>query len=316
MTALRLILRRILLVVPLLLAVTVVVFLIVQLLPGNPATSVLGEFASKEQRDQFAASHGLDDPLWVRYGRFLGDLAHGDLGVSVTSGQHVASLLGHALPVTIQLSVLAMLLGCGGALVFGVLSAVHRGGWIDRIGRALSTAGLALPSFWIALMLVQIFALQLGVLPSGGYVPLSGGLGPWLQAMILPAVAVALPTGAVLVRVVRAAVLEELEQDYVRTARGLGLPPHVVIGRNVLRNALITPMTVVGLRIGFLLSGAVVVESIFSLPGIGRLLLTAVNSGDLAIIQGVVLFGSLAFILVNLGVDVLSILLNPRMRTA
>lgn len=316
MTALRLILRRCAIVVPLLLAVTVIVFLIVQLLPGDPATAVLGEFASEEQRAEFAAANGLNDPLWTRYFRFLGDLVRGDLGVSLGTGQEVGALLDKALPVTIQLTVLAVVIAAVYALVFGVLSAVYRGSWFDKLARALSIGGLAAPSFWVALMLVQIFALQLGVLPSGGYMPMSAGLGPWLEAMILPAIAVALPVGSTLVRVVRASVVQELEKDYVRTARGLGLPPHVVIGRNVLRNALITPMTVLGLRMGYMLSGAVVVESIYSLPGVGRLLLSAVDGGDLAIIQGVVLFGTLAFIVVNLVVDVLSILLNPRLRTA
>ncbi len=316
MTALRLILRRAAIVVPLLLAVTVIVFLIVQLLPGDPATAVLGEFASKEQRAEFAAANGLNDPLPERYVRFLGDLLHGDLGVSMTSGQEIVGLLEKAIPVTIQLTLLAMLLAVIYALVFGVLSAVYRGTWFDKLGRALSIGGLAAPSFWVGLVLVQIFALELGLLPSGGYLPMSAGLGPWLEAMILPASALALSTGSTLVRVVRASVVQELERDYVRTARGLGLPPYVVVGRNVLRNALITPMTVLGLRIGYMLSGAVVIESIYSLPGVGRLLLSAVDSGDLAIIQGVVLFGTLAFIVVNLVVDVLSILLNPRLRTA
>ncbi|MDO8187097.1 ABC transporter permease [Conexibacter sp. JD483] len=316
MTALRLILRRAAIVVPLLLAVTVIVFLIVQLLPGDPATAVLGEFASKEQRAEFAAANGLNDPLPTRYLRFLGDLLHGDLGVSMTSGQDVGALLQKAVPVTIQLTLLAMLLAVVYALVFGILSAVHRGTWFDKLGRALSIGGLAAPSFWVGLVLVQIFALELGLLPSGGYLPMSAGLGSWFEAMILPASALALSTGSTLVRVVRASVVQELERDYVRTARGLGLPPYVVIGRNVLRNALITPMTVLGLRIGYMLSGAVVIESIYSLPGVGRLLLSAVDSGDLAIIQGVVLFGTLAFIVVNLVVDVLSILLNPRLRTA
>lgn len=316
MTALRLILRRAAIVVPLLLAVTVIVFLIVQLLPGDPATAVLGEFASKEQRAEFAAANGLNDPLPTRYLRFLGDLLQGDLGVSMTSGQEVVGLLEKAIPVTIQLTLLAMLLAVIYALVFGILSAVYRGTWFDKLGRALSIGGLAAPSFWVGLVLVQIFALELGLLPSGGYLPMSAGLGPWLEAMILPASALALSTGSTLVRVVRASVVQELERDYVRTARGLGLPPYVVVGRNVLRNALITPMTVLGLRIGYMLSGAVVIESIYSLPGVGRLLLSAVDSGDLAIIQGVVLFGTLAFIVVNLLVDVLSILLNPRLRTA
>lgn len=316
MTALRLILRRAAIVVPLLLAVTVIVFLIVQLLPGDPATAVLGEFASKEQRAEFAAANGLNDPLLQRYFSFLGNLLTGDLGVSMTSRQEVSTLLERALPVTIQLTLLAIVIAVLYALTFGILSAVHRGSWFDKLGRALSIGGLAAPSFWVGLLLVQIFALELGLLPSGGYVPMSGGLGPWLQAMLLPACALALPVGSSLVRVVRASVVQELERDYVRTARGLGLPPLVVVGRNVLRNALITPMTVLGLRIGYMLSGAVVIESIYSLPGIGRLLLSAVGSGDLAIIQGVVLFGTLAFIFVNLLVDVLAILLNPRLRTA
>jgi peptide/nickel transport system permease protein len=315
-TLLRMILRRFALLVPLLLGMTVVVFLVVQLLPGNPATAVLGVFASQEQRDAFEAANGLDDPVWVRYPRFLGDLLQGDLGTSAVSGQHVLPTIERALPVTFQLTALAALFAALIALTAGILSAVYRGRWVDGVFRAVSMAGIAAPSFWVALMLVKVFALDLRWLPSGDYHPPSEGLEPWLRTMLLPAIALGLPVAASLTRVVRASVVEELEKDYVRTARGLGLPPAVVIGRNVLRNALITPMTVMGLRVAYLLSGAVIIESIFTLPGMGRLLITAVDGGDLAIIQGVVIVATITFILVNLVVDVLYIALNPRLRTA
>jgi peptide/nickel transport system permease protein len=315
-SVLRLILRRVGLLVPLLLGVTLVVFLIVQLLPGDPATAVLGVYATKAQRATFAHEHGLDDPLPVRYARFVGDLAHGDLGVSAVSGDDVAHAVAQALPMTLQLTAVALVLAAAISLLAGVASAVTRGGRTDALLRALSVAGLAAPSFWIALLLIQVFALQLKLAPAGGYAPPSAGVGPWLQSLALPALALALPVAAGLTRVVRASVVEELDKDYVRTARGLGLPPRVVVGRNVLRNALITPMTVMGLRVGYLLSGSVIVESIFALPGIGRLLITAVNNADLALIQGIVLFATAAFIVVNLAVDVLYILLNPRLRTA
>jgi peptide/nickel transport system permease protein len=311
----RMIARRLMLLVPLLLGVTLAVFLAVQLLPGDPATSSLGVFADREARQLFVEQNNLDDPVWVRYPRFLGQLAQGDLGVSLTSGLPVREQIGDALPITIQLTLLAVAMAAAFALVAGVASAVRRGGALDAAVRVLSMGGLAAPGFWVGLLLIHLVAVSWGILPPGGYSPPSEGIGDWLSSLLLPSLALAIPVGASLTRVVRASMLEELEKDYVRTARSLGLAPGVVV-RNVMHNALITPLTVLGVRVGYLLSGAVLIETIFNLPGTGQLLVDAVDDGDLAMIQGLVLVSTTLFVLVNLAVDVCYLLLNPRIREA
>lgn len=312
---LRMTLRRILLLVPLLLGVALVVFLIAQLLPGDPAISALGIFADNEAKQRFIEANNLDDPVWVRFPVFLLQLIQGDLGVSLVTGQPVNSLIFDAIPVTLQLTFLALSFAVVIALVAGVWSALRQGTIVDSVVRVLSMGGLAMPSFWVGLMLIQFVAVRWGWLPPSGYQPPSAGIGPWLQSLALPAISLGLAVAASLTRVVRSSVLEELQKDYVRTARGAGLSPGVVV-RNVLRNALLTPLTVLGVRVGAALSGAVVVETIFSVPGMGQLLINSVNTGDLSIVQGVVLVGTAMYIVVNLLVDIAYLVLNPKIREA
>ncbi|MFI1583710.1 ABC transporter permease [Embleya sp. NPDC020630] len=315
-TILRMAGRRLLTLPPLLLGITLFVFVVLRFSPTDPAYNALGEGASQAARDAYAADHGLDDPIVVRYLAFLGDLLHGDLGVTTPPSKPVSDAIFTALPLTLQLTFLGMLLASLGALLLGVTAAIFRDRWPDQVIRLLSMAGVATPSFWLGILLIQQFALRLGWFPTGGYVNPVDGVSAWLQSLFLPAVAIAVPVGASLTRIVRTSMVEELDRDYVRTAAGNGLPPLVIVGRNVLRNALVTPLTVLGLRAGYALGGAVVIETIFGLPGLGTLILNGVTSGDVAVVQGTVLVIAVVFVLVNLVVDLACLFANPRTREA
>jgi peptide/nickel transport system permease protein len=202
------------------------------------------------------------------------------------------------------------------SLLGGVTAAIYRDRLPDQLIRVVSLTGVAAPGFWLALLMIQYLAVDLGWFPTSGYVNPADSFSGWLKTMTLPAFALSLPVAAKLTRIVRTAVVEELDKDYVRTAVGSGLPPVVVVGRNVLRNALINPMTVLGLQVGYLLGGAVVIETIFSLPGMGKLMIDAVKNGDPAVVQGVVLTTAFGFVIVNLVIDILYLLVNPRLRGA
>jgi peptide/nickel transport system permease protein len=306
-------LRRLAFAVPVVLGITLYVFIILQFSPADPRFAALGIFASPEQREQFAEEYHLDDPLWIRYPRFVGDLARGDLGVN-TQGTPVTTVLGDALPVTVGLALLSLAGALVLAFVLGVSAAYFAGSWWDAVVRAFSFGGLSMPSFWLGLIFIQVFALSFRILPAGGYVPLEQDAAGWARSMVLPALTLAIPVGGFLTRVVRSSVLDELERDYVRTARGGGVPDYEVVGRNVLRNALVAPLTVLGLQAGYLLSGAVLVEVVFNLPGLGLLLFDAAQQGDLGVIVGIALVAALAFVLVNFLVDVAYLAIYPRAR--
>jgi peptide/nickel transport system permease protein len=310
------VLRRLAVFPVILLATSFLVFVLIDLAPGDPALAALGVGASAEQRQAFIAAHGLNDPLPVRFVRFLGELAHGDFGYSLVTGQPVAPQVATAVPITIQLTLLALALATVVSLVLGVLSAVFRGRRVDVVIRAVSIALLAAPAFWVGLLLINLFAVGLGWLPFGGYTPPNQDPGLWARGLILPVVALAMPLAGIFTRMIRSAVVDELGKDYVRTAYGLGLPPVVVVGRNVLRNALLTPLTVMGLWVGYLLAGAVLIESVFSVPGIGRLLVQGVLTSDLNVIRVVALITVGLFLLANLLVDICHMLLDPRERPA
>ncbi|MEV0666378.1 ABC transporter permease [Actinomadura luteofluorescens] len=315
-TILRMTAGRLLTLVPMVLGITLFVFVVLRFSPNDPAYNALGEGATPEARHAYAAAHGLTDPLPLRYVRFLGDLLRGDLGVTAPPSRPVTGAIGTAFPLTLQLTLLAVLAGVVFALALGVTAALFRDRWPDQAIRVVSMTGVAMPSFWLGILLIQWFAVRLGWFPTGGYVNPADSLSGWLRSLALPALAVGFPVGSLLARVVRTAMVEELDRDYVRTAVGGGLPRTVVVGRNVLRNALITPLTVLGLQIGYLLSGAVVVEAIFGLPGLGTLIMQGVTAGDPALVQGVVLCIALTFLIVNLLVDVLYLFANPRLKGA
>lgn len=313
---LRLIARRLVALPLVILGVTLVVFVAIDLAPNDPATAALGTFATADQKQAFAEAHGLNDPLPVRYVRFLGDLVQGDLGTSVTTPQSVGSMIGDALPVTLQLTGLAMLIAIVVALLLGTLAALFQDRWPDRCVRAFSAAGLAAPDFWIGILAIQFIAVRLELLPSGGFVPFSEDPGQWFKSLIMPAAVLALPVAAALTAVVRTSVIQELVRDYVRTARGAGLPPRVVLGKHVFRSAMLAPLTLVGIRAGYLLSGAIIVESIYTIPGIGTVLVNGIQQGDLAVVRGAAIVGAVIFVLVNLVVDLLYLVLNPKLRYA
>lgn len=306
-------LRRALVLPVMLLGVSLLVFVVLQFSPNDPAYNALGVGASEEARAAYAEEHGLDQPLPIRYVQFLGQVLQGDLGMTAPPATPVVDRIAEAFPLTLQLTLLGMALAIVFALATGVVGALWRDRWPDQITRILSIAFLALPPFWLAILLIQQFSLGLQAFPAGGYVPPAQSLGGWLASMTLPAISVAVPVGAQLSRLVRTSMVEELDRDYVRTATGNGLPRWLVL-RGALRNALITPMTVLGWRFGYAMGGAVVIETIFNLPGMGQLLLTGVTNGDVALVQGAVLTVALSLLVVNLVIDLLYVVVNPRIR--
>jgi peptide/nickel transport system permease protein len=313
----RMLVRRVLILVPVLLGVIAFVFIVMRFSDSKPEYAYFqGANPTAEQIRQFQEENGLLDPLPVRYVRFVGDLVHGDLGTSVLTKAPVLDSVRTAFPLTLQLTVLGLLVAVVLGLVFGVTAALFRDRWPDQVIRVVSLVGVAAPAFWLALLMIQWLAVGTGQFPTGGYINPADSVSGWLRSMTLPALSLSLPVAAQLTRIVRTSMVEELDKDYVRTAIGSGLPPIVVVGRNVLRNALINPLTVLGLRIGYLLGGAVVIEQIYSLPGMGQLMINAVRDGDPAVVQGVVLTIALGFVVVNLLVDVLYLLVNPRLRSA
>lgn len=316
MTAiLRILARRIALLVPLLLGIVLFVFLVMRFSDIDPASAFYqGANPTQEQLHQFREDNGLLDPLPVRYVAFVGDLIGGDMGISVLTRSPVIDQITTALPLTMQLTFLGLGVAVLLSLPLGVLAAIYRDRLPDQIIRVVSLTGVAAPGFWLALLMIQYLAVDLGWFPTGGYVNPADSFTGWLKTMTLPALALSLPVAAQMTRIVRTAVVEELDKDYVRTAVGSGLPPVVVVGRNVLRNALINPLTVLGLRVGYLLGGAVVIETIFSLPGMGKLMIDAVKNGDPAVVQGVVITTAVGFVVVNLVIDILYLLVNPRLR--
>ncbi|MFG2646902.1 ABC transporter permease [Streptomyces sp. NPDC048436] len=316
MTAIvRILARRIALLVPLLLGIVLFVFLVMRFSDVDPASAFFqGANPTQEQLHQFREENGLLDPLPVRYVAFVGDLIRGDMGISVLTRSPVVDQVTTALPLTVQLTFMGLGIAVVISLLLGVTAAIYRDRLPDQLIRVVSLTGVAAPGFWLALLMIQYLAVEAGWFPTGGYINPGDSLTGWLKTMTLPAFALSLPVAAGLTRIIRTAVVEELDKDYVRTAIGSGLPPVVVVGRNVLRNALINPLTVLGLRVGYLLGGAVVIETIFSLPGMGKLMIDAVKNGDPAVVQGVVITTAVGFVVVNLVLDILHLLVNPRLR--
>lgn len=296
--------------------VTILVFFLMALSPVDQAYSVLGENASEAQVQQYRDEHGLNDPVIVQYGNFMAGLVQGNLGTYGANDASVAERIATALPVTLQLTFFGLIIAVIIAVVLGVVSALYRDQWPDQIIRVFSIAAIATPSFWLAALMILLFSSTLHVLPASGALPAFGDdPAGWFARMALPAAALAVPLIGQLTRVIRTSMVEELDRDYVRTALGAGIPKSVVVARNVLRNALITPVTVLGLRIGYLIGGAVVIEVIFNLPGMGMAILSGIQSNYTMLVQGVVLVVAITFIVINIIVDMLYILIDPRIRT-
>ncbi|BAU96999.1 ABC transporter permease [Corynebacterium suranareeae] len=316
---LRLIGRRLIALPIMIIGVTLLVFIVMSFSPADPARLALGESASPAALEAYREANGLNDPMMVRYVDFIIGMLHGDLGTS-SGGVAVTDMVARAFPITLQLTFWGLIIAVVLALVLGVIAALYRDRWPDQIIRVLSIAALATPSFWLAILLIQ----WLGTIPGAWgffpalvtrWVPFSEDPATYFNNIALPAIALAVPVAGSLARVVRTSMVEELDKDYVRTAIGAGIPKTEVVARNVLRNALITPITVIGLRVGYLMGGAVIIEIIFNIQAMGQLILDGVTRNDVYLVQGVTLTVAIAFIIVNIAVDLLYVLVNPRIRS-
>ena len=297
-----------------LIAATLVVFLVLEVLPGDPAQVMLGVDAQPDQLRALHAELGLDRPAGLRYLAWIGGLVQGDLGTSYTYHVPVAELVGERLAVTVPLALLAMALTTVLALGLGVYAAAHRDGPGDVGIMALSQLGIAVPNFWFAILLVLLFAVKLAWFPSGGFPGWGAGIGAALKALLLPAIALAVVQAAILTRITRSSVIEMLGEDFVRTARAKGNSRFRTLWRHVLRNALVPIVTIMGLQFSSLLAGTIIVENVFTLPGLGRLVFQAITQHDLVVIQDVVVLLAALVIAINLAVDLLYLAIDPRLR--
>ena len=301
-------------IVPTLLFVTILIFGLQQLLPGDPALVLAGEERDPSVVAYLHKKMHLDDPLPVRYLYWLGGVVRGDLGESLRMQKPVTALIAEKLPVTIELALIAIVIALAIGIPAGIVSAIARGTWWDYAANAVALWGLSTPNFWLGIMLILLFSVQLGWLPASGYVSPFEDLRANLAAMIMPAFVLGNAIAAVLMRHTRSAMLQVMSSDYVRTARAKGLDERVVILKHGLRNALMPIITLGALELGTLLSGAVLTEQVFTIPGFGKLIVDAVFNRDYAVVQGVVLFTATAYIALNLLADIAYFLVNPRLR--
>jgi len=310
----RLILRRAVAFVATLFVVSLLVFTVVRILPGDPALLIMGTEASPEAAAALRRAMGLDRPILVQYVEWLGGALVGDLGRSIQYDVGVARLVVSRLAVTLPLTVLAALFMLLTAVPLGVYAATRQGRMGDYVAMLVSQLGIAIPSFWAGLLLILLFAVRLGWVQAGGFDGWGAGLWPGIRALLLPAFVLGVVQAAILTRTTRAAVLEVLRADHVRTARAKGLAEGAVTWKHVVRNALLTIVTIVGLQLGQLLTGSIVLENVFYLPGLGRLALSAISARDLPVVQGVVLFVAVTVVTLNFVVDLLYTVLDPRIR--
>jgi ABC-type dipeptide/oligopeptide/nickel transport system permease component len=309
-------LRRLLLVGPVLLGVSLVVFAVLHISPGDPAEIMLGPQATHEDITRLRTELGLDEPLPVQYARWMGRVLQGDLGRSLWMKRPVLGEVLRRFQATVVLAASALLLSTLGGIALGVLSAARRNSLLDRLSALASLFGASMPSFWLGIVLMVIFALWLGWLPASGmFAPYGGGgVGDLLSHLVLPTVTLAAASLTIIARLTRSTMLDVLGQDFVRTARAKGVRESFVVVRHALRNALIPTVTVVGVQAGYLLGGAVLTETVFAWPGVGTLMVQGILARDFPLVQGCVLVIALGFVLVNLAVDVLYAVLDPRIR--
>jgi len=306
--------RRIASIVPVVLVVGVLVFLMLRLTPGDPAAVIAGNSASNEDIAQIRAQLGLDKPIAVQFFIWAGKMATGDFGESFFYKKTVASLIADRLEPTLALAVLTIILATVISVPLGTLAAYRQGSWIDRLVMGFSVAGFSAPVFVIAYLLIYIFSVKLNWFPVQGYQRLSDGFGGFLYRLVLPSITLSIVYVALLARMTRTSVLEVLNEDYVRTARAKGLSPMKVVVRHALRNAAVPIVTVIGINIALLISGVVVTESVFNIPGLGRLTVDAVLARDYPTVQAVVLLFAMTYVLINLAIDLLYMALDPRIR--
>jgi len=306
--------NRLLQIVPTLIGISILIFSFMHLLPGNPALAIMGVEATSRQIAQIEREYGLDKPLFTQYIIWIGKVLQGDLGTSIVLLDTTSHVLQRALPITFQLTSIALLISIAISIPAGILSAIKRNTWLDNLIRMTSFVGKSIPNFWFALILMLLFAVYARILPAYGYVNILRDPIEGVRHTILPALTLGTGLAALLTRMTRSCVLEELSEDYVRTARSKGLTEKRVLARHVLRNAMTTIITVIGLQFAGLLGGAVLTESIFGLPGLGKLVVDSVGYRDYQVVQGVVLVYALMVALINLAVDITYAYVDPRIR--
>jgi peptide/nickel transport system permease protein len=308
------ILRRLFATLVVMTVVAFVVFSLLYLTPGDPAAVIAGDAATTDDIQRIRANLGLDEPFLVRFSGWAWALLHGDLGTSIFTKLPVTRLIAQRVEPTVALTLCTLLVAVAVAVPLGVLAAAKAGSWIDRSVMAFSVLGFSVPVFVLAYILILTFSIELDWLPVQGYRNLSEGFWEWLRHLILPSLALGTVYMALIARITRATMLDVLAQDYVRTAQAKGLAPHSVLVGHALKNAAVPIMTVVGIGIALLISGAIVTETVFAIPGIGRLTVDAILRRDYPIIQGVILIFSAAYVLINLAVDLSYMLFDPRIR--
>ncbi len=301
------IVKRLLSMIPVLLGVSLIIFTLLYFTPGDPASMVLGEQASEEAKEEWRDRYGLNDPFWVQYGRYIKDIVtKGDFGNSYRNGRSVTESLMERFPVTFLLAVFTCVLAILIGVVLGIIAANHQNSWVDAIARVFGMLGISIPMFWLALLLIMFFAVKLQ------WFPVSGFYGP--RYWVLPSIAMGMTHAASLMRITRSSVLDCIRQDYVRTARAKGQTEGVITRHHILRNALIPIVTAAGTSFGIALGGAMIMEQIFAIPGLGRLMVDGINQRDYPMVRGAVLLLALSFSLVNLAVDVLYAYIDPRIK--
>lgn len=307
-------LRRLLHTVPAVFIVVTLIFILTHVVPGDPVGVLLGPYADQERIEETRERMGLDRPLWVQYVDWLSHAVRGDFGDSFFLGRPVSQAILEAFPVTFSLAILSITLTVLVAVPLGIISALKRNTMTANATMAFSVLGISIPDFWLGFLLIMLFAVNLGWLPTFGYKPLSEGFWTWLRYLALPVITISLSQMALVARMTRAGMLEVLDKDYIRTAHAKGLPMSRVILVHALRNAFVSILTVIGLSFAIVLGGALIVETVFALPGMGRLVVAAATRRDYPVIQGVVVYLALVYMLVNLVVDIAYGWINPRIR--
>ncbi|QGY27466.1 ABC transporter permease [Pantoea cypripedii] len=311
---LELIVKRLLLAIPTLLLVSMMVFALQKLLPGDPVLAMAGEERDPAVIAQLRAEYHLDDPIPTQYFAWIGSALKGDLGVSLRTKEPVTALIASKLPVTLELSLLAMLIALLAGISMGIIAAVRKDSWVDHTTNFVALSGISVPHFWLGILLILLFSVHLQWLPASGFVPVSEDMAQNLKTLLLPALVLGTGLAATLMRHTRASMIAVLKADYIRTARAKGLLAPKVVLKHAFRNALMPIVTLTTLLFGELLGGAVLTEQVFTLPGFGKMIVDAVFNRDYAVVQGVVLVVAIGFLLLNLLADVLYLLINPKMR--
>lgn len=308
------ILRRLLASVPVIFMVGVITFSILHIAPGDPAVLMAGEEATPEDVEKMRKALGFDRPFYVQFGVWVGNLLRGDLGTSIFSKHSIASLMAPRLQPTLSLGLIAIVLSGLIGVPMGIIAATYAGRFIDRACMIFAVLGFSVPVFWLGFIFIWVFAVEIRIFPAVGFVPISEGILPFLRSLTLPALANAIPFSALVARMTRSTMIEVLQEDYIRTARAKGLAGFVVTMRHALRNASIPIVTVIGLVFAALVSGAVVTETVFAIPGLGRLLVDGVVRRDYPIVQAMLMVTAVAYVFVNLVIDVFYAYLDPRIR--